>query len=76
MTEMKLRLQEWLRAALIREGLTKAKRYLADIDAYEIDKENNDMPEFDLKNHALIPRSGGRFPLIFIATVPTICLRQ
>ncbi|MFR1842911.1 MAG: amidohydrolase, partial [Oscillospiraceae bacterium] len=26
-------------AALIREGLTKAKRYLADIDAYEIDKE-------------------------------------
>lgn len=42
-------------AALIREGLTKAKRYLADIDAYEIDKENNDMPEFDLKNHALIP---------------------
>ena len=23
--------------------------------AYEIDKENNDMPEFDLKNHALIP---------------------
>lgn len=42
-------------AALIREGLTKAKRYLADIDAYEIDKENNDMPEFDPKNHALIP---------------------
>lgn len=42
-------------AALIREGLTKAKRYLADIDAYEIDKEHNDMPEFDLKNHALIP---------------------
>lgn len=42
-------------AALIREGLTKAKRYLADIDAYEIDKENSDMPEFDLKNHALIP---------------------
>lgn len=42
-------------AALIREGLTKAKRYLADIDAYEIDKENNDMPEFDLKNHARIP---------------------
>lgn len=42
-------------AALIREGLSKAKRYLADIDAYEIDKENNDMPEFDLKNHALIP---------------------
>lgn len=42
-------------AALIREGLTKAKRYLADIDAYESDKENNDMPEFDPKNHALIP---------------------
>lgn len=42
-------------AALIREGLTKAKRYLADIDACESDKENNDMPEFDLKNHALIP---------------------
>lgn len=42
-------------AALIREGLSKAKRYLADIDAYESDKENNDMPEFDLKNHALIP---------------------
>lgn len=42
-------------AALIREGLSKAKRYLADIDACESDKENNDMPEFDLKNHALIP---------------------
>lgn len=52
-------------AALIREGLTKAKRYLADIDAYEIDKENNDMPEFDLKNHALIPLLRGEISAHF-----------
>lgn len=52
-------------AALIREGLTKAKRYLADIDAYESDKENNDMPEFDLKNHALIPLLRGEISAHF-----------
>lgn len=52
-------------AALIREGLTKAKRYLADIDAYEIDKENNDMPEFDPKNHALIPLLRGEISAHF-----------
>lgn len=52
-------------AALIREGLIKAKRYLADIEAHESDKENNDMPEFDSKNHALIPLLKGEISAHF-----------
>lgn len=42
-------------AAVIREGLYKAQKYLEDKKAYESDSENNDQPEFDMKNEALIP---------------------
>lgn len=42
-------------AAIIREGLSKAKRYLADLNEYENDSENSDMPEYDIKCEALVP---------------------
>ncbi|MCM1226709.1 MAG: amidohydrolase family protein [Clostridium sp.] len=42
-------------AAVIREGLAKAKRYLDDIYEYEKDSENSSLPEYDAKCEALIP---------------------
>lgn len=42
-------------AALIREELSKAKRYLEDVLKAEEDPEENDPPEFDAKKEALIP---------------------
>lgn len=42
-------------AGLIREHLTKSKKYLEDIKDYENDSENNDMPEFDAKLDATVP---------------------
>lgn len=42
-------------AALIREHLTKSRKYYDDLTAYETDSENNDMPEFDAKLEATIP---------------------
>lgn len=42
-------------AAVIREGLSKAKRYLDDINEYENDSENSDMPEYDIKCESLVP---------------------
>ena len=42
-------------AALIREELSKAKRYLEDVQRAEEDPEENDPPEFDAKKEALIP---------------------
>lgn len=42
-------------AALIREHLTKSKKYYDDLTAYETDSENNDIPEFDAKLEATIP---------------------
>ena len=42
-------------AALIRENLTKSRKYYDDMTAYETDSENNDMPEFDAKLEATIP---------------------
>lgn len=42
-------------AGLIREHLTKSKKYLDDIRDYETDSENNDMPEFDAKLDATVP---------------------
>lgn len=42
-------------AALIREHLTKSRKYYDDMTAYETDSENNDMPEFDAKLEATIP---------------------
>jgi len=42
-------------AAVIREGLAKAKRYLGDLNEYENDSENSDLPELDVKCEALVP---------------------
>lgn len=42
-------------AAIIREGLAKAVRYLDDVNVFESDRENHDMPEYDIKCEALIP---------------------
>ena len=42
-------------AALIREELSKAKRYLEDVQKADEDPEENDPPEFDAKKEALIP---------------------
>ncbi len=42
-------------AALIREELAKAKRYLEDVEKYEEAPEENDLPEFDAKKEALLP---------------------
>ena len=41
-------------AAIIREGLYKAKKYSEDVDAYKLDSEENDLPEYDIKCEALI----------------------
>lgn len=41
--------------ALIREGLSKARRYLRDTDSYLSDSENYDPPEYDIKCEALMP---------------------
>ncbi len=42
-------------AALIREGLYKARRYLKDTDSYLSDSDDYDPPEYDIKCEALIP---------------------
>ena len=42
-------------AALIREELRKAQRYMEDMGKYEEDPEENDPPEFDAKKEALLP---------------------
>lgn len=42
-------------AAVIREGLYKARRYVHDMDSYYSDSENYDPPEYDIKCEALMP---------------------
>lgn len=42
-------------AAIIREGLYKARRYVHDMDSYYSDSENYDPPEYDIKCEALMP---------------------
>ncbi len=42
-------------AALMREELRKAQRYMEDMEKYEEDPEENDPPEFDAKKEALMP---------------------
>ncbi len=42
-------------AAVIREGLYKAKKYLSDMESYKKDPDNTDEPEYDIKNEALMP---------------------
>ncbi len=52
-------------AGLIREHLTKSRKYLDDITDYENDSENNDMPEFDAKLDATIPLLKGELKAHF-----------
>ena len=52
-------------AAVIREGLFKAKKYFDDMQSFKNDSENNDEPEFDIKNHALIPLMNGEISAHF-----------
>ncbi|MBR2283099.1 MAG: amidohydrolase [Ruminococcus sp.] len=42
-------------AAVIREGLYKAKRYAHDMDSCYSDTEDCDPPEYDIKSEALLP---------------------
>ncbi len=42
-------------AAIIREGLYKAKRYSEDMESFRSDSDNCDPPEYDIKCEALIP---------------------
>ena len=42
-------------AAVIREGLYKARRYAHDMDSYYSDNENYEPPEYDIKCEALMP---------------------
>lgn len=52
-------------AAVIREGLFKAQKYLKDMEAYEADRENYDMPEFDMKCQSLLPLLRGEISAHF-----------
>jgi imidazolonepropionase-like amidohydrolase len=53
-------------AALIREELFKAKRYMEDLQRSETD-EDVDAPEFDMKSEALIPALKGEIEVHFHA---------
>lgn len=52
-------------AAVIREGLSKAVRYLNAVNDYENDGENQELPEFDIKCQALIPLLKGEISAHF-----------
>lgn len=55
-------------AAIIREQLYKATKYLYDLEAYELDKldnENAEPPEFDFKSESLIPLVRGEIKAHF-----------
>lgn len=54
-------------AALIREALTKAKKYAEGVDSYNDDPENCDEPEYDDKNEALACVVKGSLPAHFHA---------
>ena len=54
-------------AALIREALFKAKRYLADLEEYESNPEENSPPEYDAKCDALLPLLRGEMQAHFHA---------
>ncbi len=47
-------------AAVIREGLAKAKKYLESLDEYENNKEDSELPEYDIKCEALVPLLRGQ----------------
>ncbi|MCL1823846.1 MAG: amidohydrolase [Oscillospiraceae bacterium] len=42
-------------AAVIREQLYKAKRYMEALEKHKADTEAGDLPEYDIKNEALLP---------------------
>ncbi len=42
-------------AAVIREGLFKAKKYLEAVEEHRKNPDENDEPEFDIKSHSLMP---------------------
>lgn len=48
--------------SLIREALYKAKDYAESYQQWLDDKENNDKPDFDMKNDALLPLMRGEIP--------------
>lgn len=48
--------------ALIREALYKAKEYTRQMTLWNDDPENNEKPEFDIKNDALMPLMLGKIP--------------
>ncbi len=54
-------------AALIREALHKASRYLADLKLYEEDPNENAPPEYDAKCEALLPLLKGEMQAHFHA---------
>jgi len=49
-------------AAIIREQLYKAKRYLEGVEAHYADSDN-DLPEYDIKCESLIPLLKGEIPM-------------
>ncbi|MCX7843645.1 MAG: amidohydrolase [Clostridia bacterium] len=50
-------------AAMLREGLMKAKEYKRQIDEYNADSEENEKPEYDMKMEALVKVLNGEIPL-------------
>lgn len=54
-------------SAIIREALYKAKHYLEDKEKFELDNEEYDEPEYDIKNEALIPLLKKKIPAHFHA---------
>ena len=52
-------------AALIREALTRGRRYYRDLQRYEADKDNYDEPEYDAKAEALLPLFRREIPAHF-----------
>ena len=54
-------------AALMRDALTKGKRYYQEKQNYVQDKDNYDEPEFDAKNEALLPLFKKEIPAHFHA---------
>lgn len=49
--------------ALLRETLYKAVRYKEELEKYELDTEENDRPEYDIKLEALLPVIRGELPV-------------
>ena len=54
-------------AALIREALAKGKKYYEEKRRFEQDSDNNDEPEYDAKNEALLPLFSREIPAHFHA---------